>query len=384
MPSVAGDQMEFWACTPSWPFVFTYPAGAYGFFLTTFNVPGGVSIYNPTASQSYYPKARDIGDGWWNVWWDVPVWLLELYGWDTTQLRFRFDWHSDPEFQYEGAYVDNFKVISIEDCEDKIFQGHTQGPVDLGNPDDVYYDGQYWYVKLPMQWCAEYIEECGRKETGYRIYVWMEVLDDCWGTYDAYPPEGVGPVCIPVQVADWADCTVGHGPTCDLPEIKVETSFDQDPIIDPWDSPDVIPNREGVMTAGDDAHIISVIHIAGSIPAENIPVTCYAQKKEWETIWSWDAESTDMSVELTGDWHRTQDDAWTGSYSLGYFDEDTKHYKNDVSYETCLMGPTFDISQYESVFFDFYAKYITEDVTVGVLYLEMIQRISICHIDQMR
>jgi len=99
--------------------------GGYYFFDTT------LPLYDYDPWESYIYKAEATTDGFWHVWWNCPVALLDSMGYDTTNLMFRFDWHTDPEHQYEGGYIDNFQVNSIENTETKVFQSHSQGPIVL-------------------------------------------------------------------------------------------------------------------------------------------------------------------------------------------------------------------------------------------------------------
>jgi plastocyanin len=354
-PSVYGTVPANWNTETEYGIDWMYFFDSYGnwwgpeayCFWSTFMDP-----YDPLDERNFLPKVRDLGGGWWHVWWEVPTLWLEGY-WDpynplnTEDIMFRFSWHTDPQFQFEGAYVDNFKVVSIEGVETKIFQTHSQGPFNLGDTDEVYYDEEthQYSWQFPLEWCAEFIEECGRKETEYEIQLWIEVLSDGWGTYDTFdPPFGMGPIIIPISIAEWFDVEVY--------DITVETSFDEDPIIIP-------PDDHGYMTAGDDAHIFADVHIAGSIPATDIPVHAYAQKKEWVTIMESDCESS-SGLALEGLWHITDTDSWTGSSSLAYFDPDTNHYINNDDYQCAFFNQHIDMSEYEEVQLDFYFKYITE------------------------
>ena len=47
--------------------------GAYKFPDTTMN------IYEPSPFQNYTPKAKNLGGGWWHVWYEAPTWLLPVW-----------------------------------------------------------------------------------------------------------------------------------------------------------------------------------------------------------------------------------------------------------------------------------------------------------------
>jgi hypothetical protein len=54
------------------------------------------------------------------------LFLRDVLGLNINDIMFRFDWYSDPQFQYEGAYVDDFCVYSVESYLRKVWQGHSQ------------------------------------------------------------------------------------------------------------------------------------------------------------------------------------------------------------------------------------------------------------------
>jgi hypothetical protein len=313
-----------------------YP-GAYKFA----NTRG--DVYTPSPFQDYCPKVIPLTGGWWHVYWEISTAELIYRGFDVTDMVFRFSWHSDPENQYEGAYVDNFKVVSIEDCEDKVFQTHTQGPVIVGDQYDDPFEC-FYYVDFPLDWEAINFMECGRKETCYDFKLWIEVLDPFHYTNHDWPFA----VDIPICVGDFYDCQVLFS--------EIETSFGGVPIIP----------GPGVMEEGEDMHLTSWVHLQGTIPASNVPVLATAHKKEWVTLYENDFESGSAGWEFGsfGDpslWHRTNLDAWCGSgYSLGCFDENTGHYRNDMYVDYALCTATFDLADYLEMELSYFYKMITE------------------------
>jgi hypothetical protein len=316
--------------------------GSYYFFDTSIDV---YTAYVPYTN--YYPKARNLGGGWWHVWYEVEVDELAAMGLNVEDILFRFAWQSDPQFQYEGAYVDDFKVVSIEPYEFKIFQTHTQGPVVVTPcvfPEDV------TTVELPLPVTLEY--KGISKETPYDIIVWIEVTDPAtfWTPHDwTYPdwwilegndPEDYpGPIDYYVKVGDYYDVIIE--------DFEMETSFDQEPIAD-----------ESIVMQGDDIHITAQVHIEGTIPGYDIAITAYAQKKTWETIFYTDCENMMDWPMSFGFVHITDRDSWTGAKCIGFFDEIENEYP--VGAFSYILGPTVDFAEYEEVVLDFYTKYNTE------------------------
>ena len=323
------------------PDLSTVPGG-YNFFDTTLPV----HTYSPYTD--YSPKAVDLGGGWWDITFEVPnTYLEDVLGLDLSDIMFRFSWHSDPQFQFEGAYVDCFKVISIENVEEKVFQTHSQGPFEVPPCEE----GSPYAFKFPLTWDAAFLDDCGDKETLYDIVVWIEVLDPMhWTPHDWQPPdwwelEGNDPAAYPgpqdylVGVGDYFDVCVDN--------LNIETSFGGRPV-----PPD------GIMYEGEDAHIMADVHIEGTLPAENIVINAYAQEKQWEEIFFTDCENMMPWSETYGFVHNTNEFAWSGSKSIGFFDEVENEYPNDgFSY---ILGPTVDFSEYEEVIMDYYAYFATE------------------------
>ncbi|MBS3778574.1 MAG: hypothetical protein KGY50_04710, partial [Candidatus Thermoplasmatota archaeon] len=270
--------------------------GAYYFPDTT------VPLYSVGPEMDYTPKATNLGDGWWNVEYEVKVSQLEAFGFDTQNMMFRFDWHTDPEFQYEGAYVDNVQVISIENQVEKIFQSHSQGPVEVGN----------FAFEFPLDW--QTVEKgC------YKLKLWVEGIDcasdNDWPDY----------VEIDFCVEDVVDCAIDETGT------YLEDSFNQQPL-EMVEDPD--GNTYGLLEQGDDLHIPFCVESIGNVPVDEIPVKATAKKLMWEESYSTDFEGLPWgdSGSFGGPnlWHLTDYDSWSGSKSFACFDKDTKHYHNDM------------------------------------------------------
>jgi plastocyanin len=323
-------------------------------------VPGGYNFHDTTVPihtfspyTDYCPKAVNLGGGWWDVTFDVPNWYLELVlGLDLSDIMFRFSWHSDPQFQFEGAYVDCFEVWSAEDCEIKIFQSHSQGPFEVPPCDpQAYPPMDPMPFKFPLIWDAEFIDECGRKETCYDIVVWIQVLDPMhWTPHDwVYPDwwilEGNDPAAYPGP-QDYLVCVGDYFDIC-VENLLIETSFGGRPV-----------PPEGVMYEGEDAHIMADIHVMGTIPAEDITIRAYAEEKQWEEIFFTDCENMMPWGDSYGFVHNTNRYSWSGSKSIGFFDQIENEYPNDGF--TYILGPTVDFSKYEEVLLDYYAFFATE------------------------
>jgi hypothetical protein len=321
-----GDQTDTWI-NPYVSQTFLYASGfglpgSFYFFDTSIPLYNGY-YYN----KDYTPIAEDMGGGWWKITYTVSVADLGYMGLDVTDIMFRFSWHTDPEFQFEGAYVDDFKVISIESSETKVFQTHSQGHFDIPECETKY--------TFPLPWTAVGDDS---KELCYDIKLWLEVIDENHESLNDWPDV----VDIYVCVADWFDVEVVDG------SLGIETSFGAVPVI-PGD---------GILQYGEDAHIMAEIHVDGTLPATDITVTATAYTKTWETLYETDFESG-MGWTLSNGAHLTDTKAWSGSQSLGLFNEAFQRYENDAFYVAEYAG-TFSAIDNEELFYDFYSIYITE------------------------
>jgi hypothetical protein len=275
--------------------------------------------------KDYTHHTIDLGGGWWHTWFEISKQDVINLGLDPTDVMFRFSWHTDPEFQYEGAYVDCVKVVSIESYESKVFQSHSQGPFEI--PEGI---SSYTF---PLEWC---VEGDDTKEDCYDIKLWLQVLDPMHESLSDWGMPGM--LDIYVCVSDWYDC--------DVIDMEIETSFGGQLIIP----------GPGIMTQGEDAHITAWVHFDGTLPATDIPVTVNAYPKYWETVYTHDCE-TMAGWSTAGDAHATDKDAWSGSKSFGFFDAVNNEYDFDAF--DYAYGPTIDFDV-EELFMDFYYKCNTE------------------------
>lgn len=294
--------------------------GAYYFFDTS------IPLFDDDPYKDYTPKVTDKGGGWWEVSWNIdPMDLVFYGGLSLENIMFRFDWHSDPEFQFEGAYVDNFNVEVLPESEEKVYQGFYQ------TPQDVHCEYPK-FVPMPMKWSpvdnGKYTMKWGVNSETLTESCQFEVNDE----YDGM-----------------------------ITDIQVDDSFTGDVISD-----------GGILEPGHDAHIQFEYCQGGSIPGENIPITASAHEVNWEEDFSDDFEG--MFGWEAGAWegpnqvHTSDFDAWSGSKSLAIFDKDSKHYENDV-YNYVLAPETVNIEDpaykgnspwgkqpYDDVELDFYSR----------------------------
>jgi hypothetical protein len=297
------------------------PGGGYYFFDLT------VPLWDYDPPQSYFYKAEKTTDGFWHVWWNCPVALLDAYGYDTTNLMFRFDWHTDPEHQYEGGYIDNFEVNSIEKMETKVFQSHSQGPIVLQECDNKY--------TFPMEWTVP----SGDKDNAYDIRIWMEVLDENHFSLNDWPDY----LDIYALVTDWYDVEMVDD------SLIITTSFGEDP---------VLPGT-GIIMQGSDAHIQAQVHVDGTLPVPSVQVTATAYKKSWKTLYSENFEAP-LAWDTYGIAHRASDTYWSATHCLGFFDEDIHRYKPTDTFSYAISPYAIDFKDKLAVQMDFYYRYLTE------------------------
>ncbi len=299
--------------------IYQFLWGGYYFFDTT------IGLYDFGGYKDYTPIAEDLGGGWWQVSYSVPVANLPSMGIDPTDFKIQFSWITDPQFQYEGAYVDDIEIISIENFEHKVFQSHSQGPFTVPEGTSEF--------TFPMEWTAEGGEG---KDTCYDVRLWLEVLDADHTSLNDWPDY----LDIMVCVTDWFDTEVD--------DLVIETSVGSTPVV-PGD---------GVLEYGEDAHIIAQVHLDGTLPAEDIPVTATAKKLTWETVFESDVEGLNPFPETYGDVQVTDKDAYSGSKSLGFFnDEYFEYLPGSFSY---ALGPSIDMSDKTEVQWDHAWKGITD------------------------
>jgi hypothetical protein len=109
---------------------------------------------------NYLEKADKIdgAPGWWNVWFKVPINYFD----NPESVGLWFDWLSDKERVFEGAYIDNIQIVGTGVQCEKIFQSHSQQWLELTEEglNDL---GDYWF-EFPLVWddvVESYNEDCG-------------------------------------------------------------------------------------------------------------------------------------------------------------------------------------------------------------------------------
>jgi hypothetical protein len=308
------------------------PGDEYKFFDTT--LPPYDPDHDLTKTGPYdYRYVEDAGNGWWKVVFRVNTSELHLldagypFSLDPTNLSFRFDWHTDPQFQYEGAYVDCFRVTSIENVITKVFQTHSQGPIEINDDCETFF-------KFPLAW--EDVDEC----ECYLMKLWVEVVSNGQ------------------SLNDWPDTVdiefcVGDELDCEIWDLIVEDSFTEQIVED-----------GGFMTAGSDAHFIYTFHANGTIPSVNVEIVGSINKLEWVDAYTDDFEGMAWSDSGAFDgpnlWHKTSADSWSGSSALGCFNKDTNHYENDMYLNYVLSPKMLDMTGVKEMYLDYYTKFITE------------------------
>lgn len=313
-------------------------------------------IYSTSPYENYIPKVVNKGNGWWTVTWYCDTYRLAYFGLNTDDIQFRFSWHSDPEQQFEGAYVDCFKVYSREVTTVKIHQSHTQGPVTLDPdniPTNVYYDEAtgMWYIRLPLAADLAFIEQCGQKETTYHILTWLEVLNDPCTYWTPY---------------DWpdyhdAEVHVGTWHCVDVSNLLITTSTSGDE--------DVIFPGDGVIQTGEDAHISADIHATGITPQTDVKVEAKAEKVYWEELYYTDFDNAmgwtfgEFAGLPQGSlWHVTDVTAAPGGNGKSLAcNLNDGYYINNMYYDYALGSATFDVRNLKALTMDYAWRMIFAD-----------------------
>jgi len=315
-------------------------SGGYYFFDTTldgYDTDGIMNYLQYTQTAKCHPEPLDIGGGWWQVQLTLPV----SWWWDETDVRYRFWWHSDVENQFEGAYVDNIRIYSLEDTYTKIFQSHSQGEVEWVVGDH--------YFEFPLAWNDV-------AEGNYRLKLWVE--NHAGTSLHDMTLAGDTSYVIDFTVGDDIDCEIiDYDGTAGNDDLFLEDSFTLEQV-----------HNGGLFSEGADAHVKFDFHNDGNLPVSDVEITATARKITWETV-----STSDFEGLIWGDsgsfgdgfyddaenlWHKTTTDAWTGSSSLACFDKQTMNYHNNM-YHNYILGPSVDMEGVIESKVDYYAKWIT-------------------------
>ena len=306
------------------------PAAYYDYVTFEYSLDGGLNwavvgepmpdttiplVYRGWNLTSY---VTEIGDGWWNVEHQFTV----IPG-TCDEVMFRFHWNADPELQYEGAYIDNFEVISIEGVEEKIWQTFTQDCTEVPTDENVFID-------YPLSWTDVV-------EGDYYVKYWVEV-EDCDPAYDSeFPKPGI---IIPFCIKDIADCNISS--------LTVENSFTR-----------LIVDNDGNMEEGSDAHIMYTFCNSGNLPISNVPIGLLIQKKLWENLFSWDCENNMPIVSSYGEVGTDDFISKDGSKSLYFGNPDTMTYNQDA-FTYAIIGPEVDFAEHEQIILEFDYRALTD------------------------
>ena len=228
----------------------------------------------------------DGSPGWWHVWAELNVSDLNL---DSDDFGIFFEWKSDKERVFEGAYVDNVKISIMEAIGEKIYQGHSQ--------DWIEEDEGTSYFKFPLKW--------DEVEVGTYKAVCKLKTDD--GGY-------VDPIIeIDFKIGDMVDC--------EITDISIEDDFTHEPIPD-----------GGTFTYPSDAHIKYTYHNGGNVPESDVTVTATGYELKKETLFEDDFEGMNQWVSFNELYPLsvvTPPDfiggAWSGSKALYLGNPDTWH-----------------------------------------------------------
>jgi hypothetical protein len=284
---------------------------------------GGYDLIRPSMATGV-PKVQELGDGWWRVTMEYPVaWFT-----DPTCVKFRFYWHTDPQFEFEGAYVDNFKMISIEGIETKIWQTHLQECTEINCM------GHTW-TEFPLKW--------DDVEPGdYYWLVWVETENCPTAAFyeSTFPKPGLR---YDFSIDDVVDCRIIN--------MFIEDSFTH-----------VTVPPDGRMTEGADAHVVFTVHNNGNIPMENIPIEFTVFKEEWQEILSYDAESA-MGAIFGAACGRSDFDSFSGDSSIYFGDETHMQYTLD-SWGYVEFSKNINFEENKRVDMDYYYKLLLDDTQV--------------------
>lgn len=243
--------------------------------------PAGTNTYGYPNPMDYTAKAEKIDGcpGWWHVWLDLPVGAL------TTPdcMGVWFNWVSDKERVFEGAYVDNVEISTIASEGEKIYQGHSQQWLDV--------DGTTWF-EFPLEW--DDVEPGTYKAIA-------KLKNDDADQFDIYEE-------IIFEVGDQTDC--------EITDLVLTDDFSGEEVGE-------------TIEYTTDVHVTFTTHNNGNIALDDIPVKATAYKQETETLFESDFEGMPpqfMGFVGGGMPYKTSDFAFSGSSSLAFNDPDTLHY----------------------------------------------------------
>ena len=233
--------------------------------------------------ETTYCSKIDGCPGWWHVEYETTTF--------PDDLGIFFEWRSDKERVYEGAYVDNVEIDITEDVGEKIYQGHSQNWLTQEET------GIHWFT-FPLDWDDDIevsyeADEDGIDQNDMYYKAICKIKDDSGGYYE------------------WKeiDFEIGTIDECTVKITNVEDDYSHDPIPD-----------GGIMQYPSDAHIEFCYTNNGNLPVTDTEITATGYKLEKETLFEDDFESMFNWVSFNDDHPLYVSDkfAFSGGKSLAF------------------------------------------------------------------
>ena len=284
--------------------------GNYYFFDTNIALfdSAGTNTYGYPNPMDYTSKAAKIDgcSGWWHVWLEFPVSLFST----PDCMGVWFNWMSDKERVFEGAYIDNVQISTIAAEGEKIYQGHSQQWMDV--------DGTTWF-EFPLEW--DDVEPGTYKAIA-------KLKNDDADQFDIYEE-------IIFEVGDQTDC--------EITDLVLTDDFSGEEVGETIDYTT-------------DVHVTFTTHNNGNIGLDDIPVKATAYKQKTETLLEYDFEG--MPPQFIGFVggalpYKTSDYAFSGSSSLAFNDPNTLHY-GEWPYVGGLIAEPINMKNVGEAYLDHY------------------------------
>jgi hypothetical protein len=269
----------------------------------------------------------DGSPGWWHVWAELEVDELEIQY--PENFGIFFEWESDKERVFEGAYVDNVKISIVETVGEKIYQSHSQD----------------WLVQ---------------EEVGIHYHKFAD-MDHPRPWNDVEPGIYKAIVKIKSDTGDYSDTKefkfkIGDVHDCAITMIEIEDDYTHDPIPD-----------GGMFTYPSNAHIKFDYHNAGNMEESDIKINArgYELKKEvlfednfdGMSSWPYFYEDYPLSVVAPPDF---TGGAWSGGKSLYLGNPQTWHIEGGNGQQVIeYIGYSeqyFSMECVDEAYIDFYYK----------------------------
>ena len=278
-----GEDDLFMPGGPTWLFMDSSCSFIYGNYIFYSTQDG---LYDTQFAYDYttFVSKIDGCPGWWHVWYEVDVDELQ----NPECFSPYFEWISDKERVFEGAYVDNVEITVSQDMGQKIYQGHSQDWLDATET------GISWF-EFPLDWDQDIISTVNYVngvDTNPAYYTAILKIKNDTGGY-----------------GDWIEIDFEIGPyvDCAITDLVIEDDF----------SHEAIPDG-GIMQYPSDAHVQFCYTNLGNTVQTNIPITATGYKMTKETLLFDDFEGMNNWVYFYDDYpvYISTDKAWSGSKSL--------------------------------------------------------------------